>query len=202
METTPVKKSKNQALVVGVDLGIKKLATLSNGETVAGRKPLKKLSRRLARLQRHLAKCTKGSKRYNRLKMKITRLHYRIRCIRQDGLHKLTHHLCQDFKVICLEDLNVKGMMKNHKLALAISDMGFYEFKRQLEYKATLFRNFIVSVDRWFPSSKKCSMCDHKKEELKLSQRTYHCDECGFSICRDLNAAINIEREGIRVLAY
>jgi putative transposase len=151
METTPVKVSKNQADAVGVDLGVKKLATLSNGETIEGRKPLKKLSRRLTRLQRHLAKCTKGSKRYNRQKMKIARLHYRISCIRQDGLHKLTHHLCQSFKVVCLEDLNVKGMLKNHKLAKAISDMGFYEFKRQIEYKATLFGNWISTVSKWFP---------------------------------------------------
>jgi putative transposase len=169
---------------------------------VEGAKPLKTLSRRLARLQRHFAKCTKGSKRYLRQKMKIARLHYRISCIRQDGLHKLTHHLCQSFRIISIEDLNVKGMLKNHKLAKAISDMGFYEFKRQLGYKATLFRNFIVSVDKWFPSSKKCSNCDHKKEELKLSERTYYCDECHFEIDRDLNAAINIEREGIRLLAY
>ncbi|RKZ48216.1 MAG: transposase [Candidatus Parabeggiatoa sp. nov. 3] len=202
MDTAPLKKSENQALVVGVDLGVKHLATLSNGETASGGKPLKTLSRSEARLQRHLAKCTFGSKRYIRQKMKIARLHYRIRCIRIDGLHKLTHHLCQGFKIVCLEDLNVKGMLKNHKLAKAISDMGFYELKRQIEYKATLFRNFIVSVDKWFPSSKKCSNCDHKKEELKLSERTYHCDECGVSIDRDLNAAINIEREGIRVLAY
>jgi putative transposase len=201
METTPVKESYTCALVVGVDLGVKDLATLSNGETVEGRKPLKQLSHRLARLQRHLAKCTKGSKRYIRQKMKIARLHYRISCIRKDGLHKLTHHLCQSFRVICLEDLNVSGMLKNHKLAKAISDMGFYEFKRQIGYKATLFRNFIVEVDKWFPSSKKCSNCDHKKEELKLSERTYHCDECGIEIDRDLNAAINIEREGLSILA-
>ncbi|WP_171899552.1 RNA-guided endonuclease InsQ/TnpB family protein [Candidatus Marithrix sp. Canyon 246] len=201
METTAIKVSENQADTVGVDLGIKNLATLSNGETTEGSKPLKKLSRRLARIQRHTQKCTKGSKRYNRQKMKIARLHYRICCIRQDGLHKLTHRLCQDFKIICLEDLNVKGMMKNHKLAKAISDMGFYEFKRQLEYKSSLFGNWISSVDRWFPSSKTCSNCGNKKEELKLSERVYHCGKCGFKIDRDLNAAINIEREGIRLLA-
>ena len=127
METTPFKKSENQALVVGIDLGVKKLATLSNGETVEGVKPLKKLSRRLVQLQRHLARCSKGSKRYIRQKMKIARLHYHISCIRQDGLHKLTHRLCQSVRVICLEDLNVKGMLKNHKLAKAISDINTRE---------------------------------------------------------------------------
>ncbi|HIE01419.1 MAG TPA: transposase [Thiotrichaceae bacterium] len=202
METTLVKVSENQADVVGVDLGVKYLITKSNGETVVGRKPLKKLSRRLARQQRHLNKCTKGSKRYNRQKRKIARLHYHISCIRHDALHKLTHHLCQNFKVICLEDLNVKGMLKNHKLAKVISDMGFYEFKRQIDYKATLFGNWISTISKWFPSSKKCSNCDHKKEDLKLSERTYHCHNCGFEIDRDLNAAINIEREGTRILVY
>jgi len=201
MEKSPLKVSQNQADVVGVDLGIKNLATLSNGLIIEGSKPLKKLSRKLGRMQRHLAKCTKSSKRYLRQKMKIARLHYHIRCIRQEGLHKLTHHLCQDFKVICLEDLNVKGMIKNHKLAKAISDTGFYEFKRQLEYKSTLFGNWVSIVDRWFPSSKTCSNCGHKKRELKLSQRVYHCERCDFKIDRDLNAAINIEREGIRLLA-
>ncbi|MCK5525030.1 MAG: transposase [Thiomargarita sp.] len=170
METTPVKVSENQADAVGVDLGIKNLATLSNGETIEGRKPLNKLTHRLARLQRKQSKCSKGSKRYERQKLKISRLHYRIRCIRQDGLHKLTHYLCQGFKVVCIEDLNVKGMLKNHRLAKAISDMGFYEFKWQLKYKATLFGNWISTVSKWFPSSKTCSNCGHKKEQLKLSE--------------------------------
>jgi len=201
MEMSSVKISENQADVVGVDLGVKNLATLSNGETIEGRKPLKKLTRRLARLQRKQSKCSKGSKRNERQKLKISRLHYRIRCIRQDSLHKLTHRLCQGFKVICLENLNVKGMMKNHKLAKAISDMGFYEFKRQLEYKATLYGNWISKVEQWFASSKICSICGHKKVELKLSERTYHCNQCGFEVERDVNAAINIEREGLRLLA-
>ena len=202
METSPIKVSENQADVVGVDLGVKNLATLSNGDTIEGRKPLKKLTRRLARLQRKQSKCIKGSRRNEKQKFKISKLHYRIRCIRQDGLHKLIQSLCQSFKVICLEDLNVKGMLKNHKLAKAISDIGFYEFKRQVEYKAALFGNWISTVSKWFPSSKKCSNCDHKKEDLTLSERTYHCHHCGFEIDRDLNAAINIEREGTRILVY
>jgi len=201
IETSPIKVSENQADVVGVDLGISRLATLSNGETIEGRKPLKKLTRRLARLQRKQSKLTKGSRRNEKQKLKISKLHYRIHCIRQDGLHKLTQGLCQDFKVICLEDLNVKGMMKNHRLAKAISDMGFYEFRRQLEYKAIVFGNWISVVEQWFPSSKTCSNCGHKKEQLKLSERFYHCEACGHQIDRDLNAARNIEREGLRLLA-
>jgi putative transposase len=165
------------------------------------RKPLKHLTRKLARLQRKQSKLTKGSRRNEKQKLKISRLHYRIRCLRQDGLHKLTRNLCHNFKVICLENLNVKGMMRNHKLAKAISDMGFSEFKRQIESKATKFGNFISIVDQWFPSSKTCSSCGNKKKELKLSERVYNCEACGYEADRDLNAAINIEREGLRLLA-
>ena len=164
METTPVKARSNQADIVGVDLGVKNLITKSNGEIVEGRKPLKKLSRRLARMQRHLAKCTKGSKRSNRKKMLWARLHYRICCIRKDVSQKSTHHLCQGFKVVCLEDFPGKGMLKNHKLAKAISDLWFYEFKRQLEYLPFLeigFRRFLLG----FPSSKTCSNCGHRRNE-------------------------------------
>jgi putative transposase len=200
LSTSPIKVSENQADVVGVDLGVSRLATLSNGETIEGRKPLKKLTRRLARLQRKQSKLTKGSMRNEKQKLKISKLHYRIHCIRQDGLHKLTQSLCQSFKVICLEDLNVKGMMKNHKLAFALSDMGFYEFKRQIEYKASLYSVWISFVGLWFPSSKLCSNCGDKKKDLKLSERIYYCETCGYEADRDLNAAINIEREGIRLL--
>lgn len=201
MEMSPVRVSENQADAVGVDLGVKNLATLSNGETVEGRKPLNKHNLRLARLQRSLTKCAKGSRRHEKQKLKISRLHYRIRCIRQEGLHKLTHHICQSFKVICIENLNVKGMLKNHKLAKAISDMSFNEFKRQLEYKAGLYGNWISVIDQWFPSSKTCYNCGTKKEELKLSERVYGCETCGYENNRDLNAALNIEREGLRLLA-
>ena len=201
MATTPMTISKNQADKIGVDLGVTHLATLSNGKTVESRQPLKKLSRRLKRQQRHLGKCIKGSNRHWRSKQQISKLHNHIRDIRLDSLHKLTHYLCQGFKVIGLEDLNVKGMMKNHKIAKAISDVGFYELRRQLEYKACLYGNWISIVDQWFPSSKTCSHCGYQKAELKLSQRTYHCEQCGLELDRDLNAAINIERESIRLLA-
>ena len=201
MESSQLNVSENQADVVGVDLGVKNLASLSNGETVEGRKPLKHLTRKLARLQRKQSKLTKGSRRNEKQKLKISRLHYRIPCLRQDGLHKLTHYLCQGFQVICLEDLNVKGMIKNHNLAKAISDMGFYEFKRKIEYKATKFGNFLSIIDQWFPSSKMCSNCGNKKKDLKLSERVYHCQACGYEADRDLNAAINIEGQGLRLLA-
>lgn len=198
-EFTP--NRENQASQVGVDLGVKHLATLSNGEVVEGPKPLKNLSRRLARLQRQLSQCVKGSHRQQQAQLKVSKLYYRISCVRQDALHKLTHSLCKTFNVIGIENLNVKGMMKNHKLAQAISDMSFYEFKRQLEYKAQLYGNWLQVIDRWFPSSKRCSNCGHQRDELKLSERVYHCSECGLERDRDLNAAINLEQEAIRLLA-
>ena len=174
MATTPMTISKNQADKIGMDLGVTHLATLSNGKTIEGRQPLKKLSRRLKRQQRPLASLTKGSNRHWRSKQQISKLHNQIHDIRLDSLRKLTPYLCQGFKVIGLEDLNVKGMMKNHKIAKIISDMGFYELRRQLEYKARLYGNWISIVDQWFPSSKTCSHCGYQQAELKRSQRTYH----------------------------
>jgi IS605 OrfB family transposase len=119
------------------------------------------------------------------------RIHARISAIRQDFLHKLTNYLAKNFQGILIEDLNVKGMMANHKLAGAISDLGFYEFKRQLEYKCQMYGASLVLVDQWFPSSKLCSNCGHK-QDMPLNLRTYDCPVCGNSIDRDLNASLNI----------
>jgi IS605 OrfB family transposase len=128
-----------------------------------------------------------GRKTYN----SISRLHARIACIRKDFLHKLTTSTAKTFKLIKIEDLNVSGMLANHKLAGAIADLGFYEFRRQLEYKCQMYGASLVLVDRWFPSSKICSNCGHK-QEMPLSIRTYDCPACGVSIDRDLNASLNI----------
>jgi len=127
-------------------------------------------------------------------------LHYIISCIRKDGLDNLTTYLCKNFKAICIEDLNVRGMLRNHKLALSISDAGFGEFKRQLEYKSKLYGNTLLLVDRFYPSSKACSFCGWKKEDLTLAGRDFHCDCCGQVINRDLNAAINIKEYGLKQL--
>lgn len=178
--------------VVGVDLGIKTLATLSTGEVIEGAKSYRKFEQKLARLQflsRHKAPF---SKNWKKAQIKIAKLHRRIANIRKDTLHKLTTLLAKNHGVIVIEDLNVSGMMANHKLAKAIADMGFYEFRRQLDYKTKLYGSKLVIADRWFASSKTCSKCGCKKETLSLSERVFNCD-CGVSLDRDLNAAINLK---------
>ncbi len=179
---------------IGVDLGVNRLATLSNGQTFEGSKPLRKQLRKLKRLSRNLSRKQKGSNNRHKVRMKLARLHYRIRCIRQDSLHKLTSYLTKKFAGIAIEDLNVKGMLRNRRLARAIADMGFHEFRRQLEYKAQMRGNHVEVADRWFASSKTCSECRCVKPELPLSERVFHCEPCGFEQDRDLNAAINLFR--------
>jgi putative transposase len=187
-ERLPVKQLQDS---VGIDVGIKSFATLSNEQVFDAPKPLKQAKTKLARLQRKAAKQVKGSNNQRKIYQKIGRIHARISAIRQDFLHKLTTYLAKTFQRILIEDLNVKGMMANHKLAGAISDLGFYEFKRQLEYKCQMYGASLVLVDQWFPSSKLCSNCGSKKE-MPLNIRTYDCPVCGRSIDRDLNASLNI----------
>jgi len=191
LDQTP-KSCENQA-GVGVDLGVKTLATLSNGETFEAPKPFKRFTKKLKRMQRSLSRRKKGSQNRHRLRQKIAKVHARITNLRQDSLHKLTSYLTDNFTGIVIEDLNVKGMLSNRKLSGAITDLGFYEFRRQLEYKSKYKGNYLKIADRWFPSSKACSKCGHKKEQLKLSERVYHCEACGQSLDRDFNAAINLK---------
>ena len=197
------KSCKNQASV-GIDLGIKTLATFSNGTFVDGPKPLKKYLRKLIRISRQLSKKvhsrkkgdkTPKSNNYKKHSLKLAKIHKKISDIRKNSLHKITTALTDNFKYISIENLNIKGMMANHKLAKAISDMGFYEFRRQLEYKAKLKGNIINVVDRWFPSSKTCSVCDNVKKDLTLKDRIYKCQKCGIEIDRDFNASINIDNQ-------
>ena len=179
---------------VGVDLGIKNLVSLSNGLTITPLNPLKNHLKTLKGLQKRLSRGTKGSKRYLKLKRKIAKLHKRIADLRSNLLHKVTSSIVRNFSEIVIEDLNVAGMLKNHKLSRALSDVGMGEFRRQLEYKSQMYGNVLFVADRFYPSSKRCSECNHVKEELKLSERTYHCLECQSSIDRDLNAALNLEK--------
>ena len=206
----------SQLKVVGIDLGIKTMATLSYTdqiEKIDAPKPLKRLLSKLKRLQRKLSrqgkhyvmedyidangktrKIRKYSNNYMKTKIKLARLHSKIHNIRQDFLHKLTTRLVEEFDVICIEDLNVKGMMANHKLARAIMDLGFYEFKRQLLYKAQMCHKEIVIADRWYPSSKTCSCCGEKLKELDLSDRDWECPNCHTVHDRDANAAMNLRK--------
>jgi len=176
---------------VGIDVGIKYAATLSTQQVFDAPKPLKQAKTKLATLQRQASKQVKGSQNQRKTYHKIRRLHTRIARIRLDFLHKLTTYLAQTFKLIKMENLNVQGMMANHKLAGAISDIGFYEFKRQLDYKCKMYGANLVLVDPWFPSTKTCSNCGTKKD-MPLSIRTFDCPACGISLDRDFNASINI----------
>ncbi len=180
--------------VVGVDLGIKALATLSTGSVVLGAKSYRKYRDILSRMQWLNRHKIIGSSNWKKAQVKIARLHRKIANIRKDTLHKLTTLLAKNHGVIVIENLNVSGMMANHKLAASVADMGFFEFRRQLTYKCKLYGSKLVIVDRWFPSSKTCSNCGTKKETLSLGERMFECSHCGFKIDRDLNAAINLSK--------
>ncbi len=188
---TQIQNNSNTG-IVGVDLGVKSLATLSTGEVVEGAKSYRKNKTKLSRLQWLNRNQIIGSKNWRKAQLKIARLHRKIANIRKDTIHKLTSLLAKNHGTIVIEDLNVSGMMKNHKLAGAIADMGFYEVRRELEYKCKLYGSKLVVADRWLPSSKTCSNCGHKKEILCLSERVFECENCNFTIDRDLNAAINL----------
>lgn len=191
-EDLQLPKAENQG-AVGVDLGVSALATLSTGERVQGPKAHKELLSRLQRLSRSLSRKVKGSENRKKAKAKLARLHARIGNIRKDGLHQLTTDLTSRFHTIGIEDLNVRGMVKNRHLSRAVSDMGFFEFRRQLDYKAARRGGMIVVADRWYPSSKTCSCCGHKLEALPLSARDWTCPACGSVHDRDVNAAINLK---------
>ncbi len=191
-DSPPLPKAENQG-AVGVDLGVLALATLSTGESIAGPKAHKALLSRLQRLSRSLSRKVKGSENRKKAKLKLARLHARISDIRKDALHQLTTDLTRRFHTIGIEDLNVRGMVKNRHLSRAVADMGFFEFRRQLEYKAVQRGVMIVVADRWYPSSKTCSNCGHKLEALSLSVREWSCPACGSIHNRDVNAAINLK---------
>ncbi len=179
---------------VGVDLGIKTLAYLSTGVSFEGAKAYKLYEKRLSRLQWLNRNKVIGSRNWKKAQLKIAKLHAKIANIRQDTLHKITTYLAKNHSKIVIEDLNVAGMLKNGKLAKAIADMGFYEFRRQLEYKCQLYGSELIIADRWFPSSKTCSNCGNYNPDLKLSDRWFLCTECGSFLDRDGNAAINLSR--------
>ena len=187
--------AENQG-TVGVDLGVSALAMLSTGEEVIGAKPHKALLSRLQRLSRSLSRKAKGSANRHKAKAKLAKLHARIANIRQDSLHQLTTDLTRRFHTLGIEDLNVSGMVKNRHLSRAISDMGFFEFRRQLDYKATMRGGVVVIAGRFFASSKTCSApgCRHKVDKLPLSVREWTCPGCGAIHDRDINAAKNLEK--------
>lgn len=188
----PVQELPKTGKSVGVDLGVNRLATLSTGEYIPNPRHLFRRTKKLARLQRRLSRRQKDSNRYASLKKKIARLHERIGDCRSDALHKLTTRLVRDFDLVCIEDLNVRGMVKNHCLARSLSDASLGQFRRLLEYKCLRYDKTCVAVDRFFPSSKTCSVCGHILHDLPLSCREWDCPECKTHHDRDHNAAVNI----------
>ena len=193
---TPVAVCAPKGGAVGVDLGIKTLATLSDGTVIENPRCLAASERRLKQAQKALSRKTRGSNRRAKARSKVARLHARVANCRSDAMHKATTWLASTYSDISIEDLNVAGMVKNHHLAKAVSDAAFAEFRRQLEYKTARTGAALHVVDRWYPSSKTCSKCGRVKAKLSLSERVFHCDACGLSIDRDLNAAINIKVAG------
>ena len=184
---------KNIGPVVGIDLGIKNLATLSDGTVIPNPRYLKRRLKKLKRLQRVVSRRQKGGKNRKKAVRILAKQHRRIKHQRRNTLHQVTTRLAKTKSVLVLEDLNVRGMLKNHHLAQAIGDVGFYEFKRQLLYKASWYGARVVLADRWEPSSKRCSACGWLDEDLTLADRTFHCQQCGLVVERDLNAALNLE---------
>lgn len=180
--------------VFGVDLGSKVLAFTSDGRRFENPKAYRKSEKQLAKLQRRFARQQKGSRRRERTRQRIAKRHYRIACIRSDSTHKATTEIARtkQLSVVVLEDLNVKGMVKNHCLAKTIQDAAWGEFRKQVEYKSKWNGFEMTLAPRFFPSSKTCSGCGNVRKELVLEERSYVCSECGLVMDRDLNAAINL----------
>lgn len=188
---------------VGIDFGINRMATLSDGTAIEAPKPLKKYLRKLARHQRVLSKKyhsakkdgrrLSDSKNFQKQKCRVSKIHAKVSNIRRDSLHKFTSYVTKRYQHISIEDLNVKGMVKNHNLARAIHDIGFSEMRRQLEYKALIRKNTVYVADRFYPSTKKCHVCANKIESLTLGTRKWTCNVCETTHDRDINASINLE---------
>ena len=178
--------------VIGVDVGINTLATLDDGTKFDNPRPLKRYERKLSREQRKLSRMQYQSNNYYKQKLKVERIHYRIRCIRENAHHQATHRILERASKIGIETLKVTSMLKNRKIAKALSDSALGGFLAMLKSKADAMGIEIVEAQQFFASSKTCSNCGHKKDNLTLADRTYHCDVCGYTEDRDVNAAINL----------
>ena len=186
---------------VGIDLGLTHFAILSTGEKIAAPNTFRKNEEKLAKLQRRLAKKTKGSANRKKARLKVAKLHAKIADSRKDFLHKLSTRLVNENQVIAIETLAVSNMQKNRHLAKSISDAGWAEFVRQLKYKSLWYGRELVGIDRWYPSSKRCSDCGHTVAKMPLNVREWACPECGTVHDRDINAARNVLAAGLAVSA-
>lgn len=184
---------------VGIDLGIKTLATVSDGRVFENQKHYRQNVGRIKGLSKGLSRKTEGSQNWWKNARKLAKAHYRVACQRANTLHTMTTHVARTSALIGLEDLNAKGMLANHCLAQAVGDASFFEVKRQLLYKAEQYGGYVQLVSRWYPSSKTCSTCEWVDEDLSLDDRVFICEVCGLSIDRDFNAALNIEAEALRL---
>ena len=196
----PLRQVPQSSSMVGLDLGIKDFAVTSDGQVIENIHFKKNEESRLKRLQRQISKKVVGSKNREKARLRFAKLNEKIRNRKLNFLHDVTNHLIDENQVIVLEDLNVKGMVKNHKLAESISEVNWGEFRRILTYKAAWHGRQLVFIDRFYPSSKRCNHCGYIYKELTLKDRQWVCPECGSLIDRDYNAALNILEEGERII--
>ena len=200
MEDTELKRFEHTDKQVGIDLGVKDFVITSDGDVFENKHFLKKEEKKMKRLQRQLSRKVKGSNNIEKQRIKIAKLFERMTNKKDAYIHYVVNELLKSYDTIFMEDLNVKGLLKNHHIAKAISEVGFYKFKEILNTKALINDKQVISIDRFYPSSKTCSVCGYKKQDLKLSDRSWVCPNCGRKHDRDINAAVNILFEGKRML--
>ena len=200
MEDTELKRFEHTNEQVGIDLGVKDFVITSDGEVFENKHFFKKEEKKIKKLQKQLSKKVKGSNNRKKAQVRIAKLFERITNKKDAYIHYVTNELLTYFDTIFMEDLNVQGMLKNHHLAKAIQEVGFYKFKETLLNKALVNDKQVVFIDRFYPSSKTCSVCGYKKRDLRLSDREWVCPNCGTKRDRDINAAVNILLEGQRML--
>ena len=197
--TTDIAQLPKSDKQIGLDVGITSLIATSNGDKIANPKHFKQLRKKLKRVQKALSRKQKGSNNRHKARLKVAKVHAQITDARKDFLHKLTTQLVRENQTIVVEDLAIKNMVKNHKLALAISDASWGELIRQLAYKCEWYGRELIKIDRWFPSSKRCGNCGHIVDKLPLNIREWKCPKCKTTHDRDLNAACNILAAGLAV---
>ena len=200
MEDTELKRFRHTNEQVGIDLGVKDFVITSDGEVFENKHFFKKEEKQMKKLQRQLSKKVKGSNNKKKEQVRIAKLFERITNKKDAYIHYVTNKLLTYFDIIFMEDLNVQGMLRNHHLAKAIQEVGFYKFKETLVNKSLVNDKQVVFIDRFYPSSKTCSVCGYKKQDLRLSDREWVCPKCGTKHDRDINAAVNILLEGQRIL--